>query len=312
MERLSENKLIVVTRKTRLDELVTRFNTVAQAKFYIEHLGADFSDYQREHETYYQTLQLALAKLSGIGRVQTLDRTLLPNFIFGANDVVIAIGQDGLVANTLKYLSNQVLIGVNSDPARWDGVLLPFVVWQLQSVVTEVFKGKRPIKEVTLAQVELNDGQRLMAVNDFFIGQKTHTSSRYTLHIDREQERQSSSGIIISTGLGSTGWLKSIIAGASQLISQMGETKPVDSSAGNMPWNADYLLFSVREPFPSRNSSSNLVFGQVTKDKPLRILSEMAENGVIFSDGIESDYLAFNSGIQATIYPAEHKGRLVV
>ncbi len=312
MERLSENKLIVVTRKTRLDELVSRFNTVAQARFYIEHLGADFSDYLREHENYYQTLQLASSKLSGLARVQMLDRALLPNFIFGANDVVIAIGQDGLVANTLKYLSNQVLIGVNPDPARWDGVLLPFVVWQLQSVVTDVFKGKRPIKEVTLAQVELNDGQRLVAVNDFFIGQKTHVSSRYTLHIDSLQERQSSSGIIISTGLGSTGWLKSIIAGASRLMSQMGETQVSDRSVGNIPWNADYLLYSVREPFPSRNSAASLVFGQVTQDKPLRILSEMAENGVIFSDGIESDYLAFNSGIQATIYPAEHKGRLVI
>ena len=312
MEGLYENKLIVVTRKTRLDELVARFNTIPQARFYIEHMKADFSDYVREHETYYQTLNLAISMLSGLGRVQLLDRALLSNFIFGANDVVIAIGQDGLVANTLKYLSNQVLIGVNPDPARWDGVLLPFVVWQLTSVVTDVFKGKRPIKEVTLAQVELNDGQRLVAVNDFFIGQKTHVSSRYTLHIDNLQERQSSSGIIVSTGLGSTGWLKSIIAGASQLISQIGDAQKKVDSVGNVPWNADYLLYSVREPFPSQNSLASLVFGQVTRQNPLRVLSEMAENGVIFSDGIESDYLVFNSGIQATIYPSEHKGKLVI
>ena len=49
MDRLTENKIVLLTRRTRLDELVTRFNTVEQARFYVEHLGADFSYYQREH-----------------------------------------------------------------------------------------------------------------------------------------------------------------------------------------------------------------------------------------------------------------------
>lgn len=52
-----------------------------------------------------------------------IDRSLLPNFLFGDDDIVVAIGQDGLVANTLKYLTEQVLIGVNPDPHRWDGIL---------------------------------------------------------------------------------------------------------------------------------------------------------------------------------------------
>ena len=51
MERLTENKIILVTRPTRLDELIGRFNTVQQAQFYIEHLGADFSDYLAEDHT---------------------------------------------------------------------------------------------------------------------------------------------------------------------------------------------------------------------------------------------------------------------
>jgi NAD kinase len=312
MERVSENKLVLVTRKTRLDELVARFNTIAQARFYIEHLGADFSDYVREHETYQQALAEARMILSVLGRVQVLDRSLLPNFMFGPDDVVIVVGQDGLVANTLKYLSQQVLIGVNPDPRRWDGVLLPFQVKELPLVVTEVFKRTRPVKEVTLAKVSLNDGQKLLAVNDFFIGQKTHVSARYTLAVDARKERQSSSGIIVSTGLGSTGWMKSVLAGASKMIAQISEGKAAHELSAKIPWNADYLLFSVREPFPSKTSAADLVFGHITRLKPLKILSEMAENGVIFSDGIESDYLSFNSGIEATIAPADHKGRLIV
>jgi NAD kinase len=312
MERLTEQKIVLVKRKTRLDELIARFNTIAQAKFYVEHLGTDFSDYLQEHERYSQSLSQAQTILTRLGRVQMIDRSLLPNFLFSDDDIVVAIGQDGLVANTLKYLSDQVLIGINPDPRRWDGILLPFEVNDLRIIVIEVLQKKRPVKEITLAKVDLNDGQHLYAVNDFFIGQKTHTSARYAIQSGDQEEHQSSSGIIVSTGLGSTGWFTSILAGASGIISRISGSQPSIDVARGFAWNADYLYFSVREPFPSRTSSTELVFGQVTRERPLKILSEMAESGVIFSDGIESDYLMFNSGIEATIAPAEKKGKLVV
>jgi NAD kinase len=312
MERLTEQKIVVVKRKTRLDELIARFNTVAQAKFYVEHLGTDFSDYLEEHEHYSRSLSQAQAILARLGRVQVIDRSLLPNFLFGEDDIVVAIGQDGLVANTLKYLTEQVLIGVNPDPKRWDGILLPFEVHDLRIIVIDVLKKKRSVKEITMAKVLLNDGQHLYAVNDFFIGQKTHISARYAIQSGDQEEHHSSSGIIVSTGLGSTGWFTSILAGASGIISRISGSQPSIDVARGFAWDADYLYFSVREPFPSRTSSTDLVFGQVTRERPLKILSEMAENGVIFSDGIESDYLVFSSGIEATIAPAEKKGKLVV
>ena len=59
-------------------------------------------------------------------------------------------------------------------------------------------------------------------------------------------------------------------------------------------------------------SKTNIIFGKVTHEIPLKVLSQMPENGVIFSDGIENDYVQFNSGIEATITVAEKKGKLVV
>ncbi len=67
MNRLTDKKIVLVTRPTRLAELVIRFNTVSQARFYVEHLGADFSDYLREDETYHHALveaQKLLAQVS--------------------------------------------------------------------------------------------------------------------------------------------------------------------------------------------------------------------------------------------------------
>lgn len=309
---VSENKIILVIRKTRLEELIARFNTEAQAKFYIEHLGADFSDYREEDIHYKRIVSKAQATLVNLGRVQVLQRDFVPNFIFGENDLIVAIGQDGLVANTLKYLTTQKLIGVNPDPNRWDGVLLPFEIDDLSKIVPEAVTGRRPIKEVTMAKVSLNDGQSLYAVNDLFIGPKSHTSARYEISFGSQKEQQSSSGIIVSTGLGSTGWLKSILIGASKTVSNIADRQIEINNTKAVEWDANYIYFSVREPFPSKISQTNLVFGKITKNKPLILTSQMPENGVVFSDGIESDFLNFNSGVKAKVTVADKQGKLVV
>ncbi|MBF0529425.1 MAG: sugar kinase [Deltaproteobacteria bacterium] len=312
MDRLTENKIILIVRKTRLDDLMARFNTEAQARFYIEHLGADFSDYQRERRNYQNAVQEAQLILSRLGRVQIVDRSYVPNFIFGESDTIVILGQDGLVANVLKYLSRQPIVGVNPDPRRWDGVLLPFVVADLPKIIPEIFKGRRQIRLITMAKAELNTGQSLHGVNDLFIGPKSHTSALYSLQIGEMSEQHSSSGIIVSTGLGSTGWLRSIIAGATGIAAHLAGEKPIAPPKKLMEWEAEFLHFSVREPWPSKNSSAEITFGEITRDQPLLLVSHMPENGVIFSDGIEKDFMEFNSGARATITVAEKQGHIVV
>lgn len=311
-ERASENKIVLVKRKTRLEDLIARYNTIDQAKFYIEHLGADFSDYTLEDEIYKSAITSAYRQMEQLGRVQVVDREHISNYIFGKYDIVVAVGQDGLVANTLKYLSTQLLIGVNPDPKRWDGVLLPFLVNEITSVLSDVFKGKRRSRKVTLAKAVLNDEQVLYAVNDLFIGRKTHVSARYLIELGGKSEQQSSSGIIVSTGLGSTGWFKSIAAGAFGIVQGLSSTSGIHNQQNNFDWDSQYLYYSVREPFPSKTSGTDLVFGKINRNRPLKIISQMPENGVIFSDGIEDDYLQFNSGVEATITIAEKTGHLVV
>jgi len=312
MQRLTENKIILITRETRLDRLINRYNTLEQAKFYIEHLGVDFSDYLQEHDQYKRSVAVAETVLQQLGRVQVLKRDFLPNFTFGKADTVVVLGQDGLVAKTLKYLEQQLVIGVNPDPARWDGVLLPFQVKDLKLIIPEIFNSKRPIETVTMAKVELTNGQTLHAVNDFFIGAKTHVSARYAISIGNRQENQSSSGIIVSTGLGSTGWLKSVLAGATGIAGAMTNKSIQIEADGRFAWDAAQLRYSVREPFPSGTTGTSIVYGKITRNHPMTLESQMAGNGIIFSDGIEQDYLEFNSGMRAIVQVAEKCGHLVV
>jgi NAD kinase len=310
----SDNKIVLVVRPTRLDDLAARFNTAQQAQFCIEHLGADFADYLAEHKRYREATGDAETGLRELGRVQRLERRVVPNFVFGARDSVVVPGQDGLVANTLKYLDGQRVVGVNPDPKRWDGVLLPFTVADLPRVMREELQGRRPVKTVTMARATLNTGRALYGVNDLFIGPRSHISARYTTAVDGHREQQSSSGIIVSAGLGSTGWLKSIYAGWAATTQTLLHRPLADAPDGSFPWDAedaDYLHYVVREPFPSRTSAAHIVIGRIPRDQRMMLASEMAENGVIFSDGIEADYLEFNSGTEATIGVAERPGRLV-
>ena len=332
MRRLSENKIILVTRPTRLAELVVRFNTVSQARFYVEHQGADFQDYLREDEIYHRAKVEAQSTLSRLGRVQVVDRGFLPNFVFGDQDSIVTLGQDGLVANTMKYLDGQPVVAVNPDPSRWDGKLLPFKVGDLKKVMSEVFARSRPTKSVTMAKASLNSGQVLYAVNDLFIGPRSHTSARYLIRSGDVSEPQSSSGIVVSTGMGSTGWLTSLLAGASAIAKSTGSllrgpdtdesrdglrkgkgrSRVRDLPKAAFAWDANYILYTVREPFPSATTRATLVCGQVTSESPLEVESQMPERGVIFSDGIEQDFLEFNSGASAVISIAERKGLVIV
>lgn len=308
----ADRRIVLITRRTRLQELVLRYNTVEQAKFQAEHLGMDFGDFLLEDAVYRESVAAVADALRGHGRVQALDRGFLPNFLFAPDATVVVVGQDGLVANTLKYLDAQSVVAVNPDPARWDGVLLPFLPKDLPALLPEVWRGKRPLREISMARARLTDGQELLAVNDFFLGARSHVSARYEIALGERHERHSSSGVIVSTGLGSTGWLRSVLTGASAVAGGRASKRTQALREHGFAWDARQLVFSVREPFPSRWSQAELVFGEISDGDALCIRSLMPDGGVIFSDGIEADGLEFRSGMEARIDLADKRGRLLL
>lgn len=301
-------KIVVVTRKTRLEELVERFNTAGQAKFYIEHSGGDFSQYTLEDSAYRRSLD-ELRRCLEVGlKIQWIDRSLVPTFLFTEHDIVVTAGQDGLVANTAKYIGSQPLVAVNPDRERIDGILLPFSPGTAGKALELVVIGQAHFREVTMAEVIMSDGQKLLAFNDLFIGASSHVSARYWMKWNGMGEQQSSSGVIVSTGAGSTGWLSSIFTMASGVTQFLGGNA---GHAWSMTWEDPRLVFAVREPFLSRHSTAGIVAGMVEPGQMLLLESLMPSGGVIFSDGVEADFLTFNSGAAAHVRAAPHRARLV-
>ncbi|MHA1337993.1 MAG: sugar kinase [Promethearchaeota archaeon] len=309
-------KIIIITKKTWLEELVNRFNTIAQAQFYIDqNLGKGHFDYYRlAHEKYHKSLDLIKKIVSNNYRYQVIEREFLPNFLFNKDDLIITVGPDGLVINTAKYLQEQRILAINPDSERIDGVLIPFNIKEFSLELLEnIEKDNFYIEKITMAKAELNTNQVLYGVNDIFIGHKSHMSARYSITYRDHTENHSSSGIIVSTGTGSTGWLRSIITGAIRITKKIrGDLRDVDEYDYKFDRTSRYLVFSVREPFVSKLSKADICFGEIFDDEYLEIESKMPENGVIFSDGIESDYLNFNSGIVAKIGIAEKNVNLIL
>jgi NAD kinase len=303
-------KLLVVTRRTRLEELIIRFNTKGQAKFYIEHSGGDFHDYEAEHDAYQRSLDRLRRDLEfGIPR-QFLDRSLVPTYTFGPHDLVVALGQDGVVANVAKYAGAQPIVGVNPDPERFDGILLAFLPGETKAIVARMLDDKPTrTRGVTLAELQLQDGQRLLAFNDLFIGTRSHVSARYRIAAGQRSEAHSSSGVLVSTGAGSTGWMSSVFNMATGVTAFAG-----GQCAGSIQfaWEDPRLLFAVREPFVSRHSKASIVAGWIEDGQEIVIESQMATGGVVFSDGVEQDYLEFNSGAVGRVRRAGQRAILVV
>jgi len=304
--------VVVVTRSTELDELVARFNTRAQAKFYLQREGQSFERIQHAHDMHQAVLKKVRKAIPTTCKQQLISREMVPRFTFGRDDLVVTVGQDGLVSNTAKYLEEQPILAVNPDPQMFDGVLLPFDTSNVEAHLTRALRGEHHIEPVTMAMAKSSDGQTLLAFNDFYIGANSHVSARYEIEIAERQENQSSSGIIVSTGAGSTGWLQSVYTGAVGVVEALGGVVQQPLEGIRLPWNTDRLMYSVREPFPSQMTQCTMVHGAFNDESPLKVTSRMATNGVIFSDGVEQDYLEFNSGAELTITTAPQQAHLIV
>ena len=143
---------ILVRNKTRLEQLVERFNTKGQAQFYIESLGGEFAEYEEENARFQESFSLVQRRLSSVLKNKVVERAFLPAFLFNKQQLVVVVGQDGLVANTAKYVGGIPIIAVNPDQARYDGVLLPFTPQDFLPAVQRVVAGRHRVREAALAE----------------------------------------------------------------------------------------------------------------------------------------------------------------
>lgn len=303
-------RIVVVARPTRLEGLVAKHGSWGQAKFLLERSGQVPEAYEAEHNRYHEALAVVRAQAAKLSpRQAQVWRAQVPGFLFGPEDVVACVGQDGLVANVAKYADGPCIVGINPDPSGNLGLLVPFAPAQAGELIEAALLGQARVQEVALAEARLADGQRLLAFNEIFVGPKGHASLRYRLSVGGHSEAQSSSGLIVATGAGSTGWWASVVAMARGVAQAFGGAGPEGGQA--WAWGDRRLGWVVREPYPGKGLGVGLVAGALAQGEALRLESQVDVGGQIFSDGMEADALAFDAGAVAEVGLSQQVARLV-
>ena len=291
-------RVVVVSRQTEYQALIARHGTRGQAEFFLSTRGRSIADLERADRTFQGALASVLGAIPTEWRRARVDRVDLDRFLFEPRDVVVAVGQDGLVANTAKYLEGQFVVGVNPDPAAYEGVLVPHPPDASRALIARAARREVDVEERTMVEAVLDDGQRLLALNEVFVGHASHQSARYTLSFLGASERQSSSGLIVTTGTGATGWGRSVSLSRSSLLAMPAPREPA-------------LAFFVREAWPSVIYGASLTEGRLDGGAALDVNSEMNAGGVVFGDGIESDRLEFSWGRHLAVRVASERLHLV-
>jgi NAD kinase len=291
-------RVAVVTRPTEYAALLARHGTREQARFFLATRGRAIEELEAADEVFRATLAAVSVAVPTEWRRVRVDRGDLDRFLFEPDDLIVAVGQDGLVANVAKYLAGQAVIGCNPDPSRYEGILVRHSAAEMKLLVPAAMAGKAAIGERAMVEAVLDDGLRLLALNEIFVGHQSHQSARYSIRLANLNERQSSSGVVVTTGTGATGWGRSI---ALERHSAIPMPKPGERA----------LAFFVREAWPSVSTGASLTEGRLEEDTALAISSEMSEGGVVFGDGIEADRLEFGWGRRIDVRVAPERLRLV-
>ena len=295
------DRVVIVTKPTRLAELVQQQLTEGAASFVLESRGQSMRRYKQEASSYQAALTELRRQVPNDLPVTFVSREELPHFLFRDNDLIIACGPDGLFANVAKYVGDQPVITVNPDPETVAGQLMLFSPREVGGIVARVLAGEHQVERLPFVKAAFDDDRVVWGINDIFLGRSDQVSARYAITFAGRSETQSSSGIIVSTGVGSTGWMCSLVTMVKALTGD-GEAHRL----AKLPAAAsNELVFAVREPFPSPVTGTTIVSGSIVPGRPLVVRSEMPEGGRIFSDGIVERALDWDAGSKVTVSVGE-------
>lgn len=294
-------RLVLVHRTTEYEELVARHGTHGQAAFFLRTRGRDIEEVAERAARDRRALAEVAAAVPLTWRQARVERADLDRFLFAPEDVVVVVGQDGLVANVAKYLTGQPVVGLNTDPARNPGVLVRHRVGDAAKLLPTSASGSAPVEELTMVEAIADDTQRLTALNEIYLGAAGHQTARYRLGLEGDGgavEPQASSGVLVGTGTGASGWIRSVW----QERGGDGLRLPKPSE--------DRLLWFVREAWPSPATGTSLVAGELSRRGRLTLTVE-SERLIAFGDGIENDAVELTWGQTVQVGVADVRLRLV-
>lgn len=153
-------RVVVVHRRTELDELVARHGTLGQAAFFLSTRGRSMEDVKGRHEVTTQSLNAVSAAIPSDWRRGRVERADLSRLAFDPEDIVVVVGQDGLVANVAKYLDGQVVVGIDPEPGRNAGVLVRHEPGKAADLLRRAVRANPACDHLTMVTAIADDARR--------------------------------------------------------------------------------------------------------------------------------------------------------
>ena len=291
-------RIVVVHRTTEYTELVAHHGTHGQAAFFLSSRGRDIAEIAERHHRTRRALTDVTSAIPLTWRQTLVERRDLDRFLFAPEDVVVVVGQDGLVANVAKYLTGQPVLGIDADPGRNPGVLVRHRPADAPTLLPAVLTSA--VEELTMVEAVADDTQRLVALNEIYLGAVGHQTARYRLGLEGDGdvvEAQASSGVLVGTGTGATGWIRSV-------WQERGSALPLPHPT------EDRLVWFVREAWPSPATGTSRVAGQLAASSRLSLTVE-SERLIAFGDGMEGDAVELTWGQTVRVGVCGERLRLV-
>jgi NAD+ kinase len=245
------------------------------------------------HENHYDTVEAVRERLDEEDMpYDELEIPEEPEEAFEGYDLVVSVGGDGTVLDTSHYIEDETpLLPVRSDPGS-HGALCQYGADEVDAAIDAALEDPA-IEEWSRAEVDY-DGETAYALNEVFIADSHSMEvARYEVSDGERTEEHMNSGLVVSTGAGSTGWYNNI-----------------PGSDGAFPADADELRYIEREPI--RDGDQELNSGVLEPGEELEIRSKMNVDGIISVDGDREDLLfGFPRGATATVRLADSPLRVV-
>jgi NAD kinase len=281
---ISRDEILVVTKMSKFErdklatnlsdeDLVARYNALGESGLRI--LAAHL---------HHQEALTTCARELRPEQVVSLDHLKDPESC-ARFKVIIALGGDDFFKLVTHHTQGSVLVlGVNSDPSSSVGALLPITIGELPDALRRLEKGDYRIEPWTRLSLRVNGVECGSAINDIVLGKRDfRLTSRHELEYRGAKVMQRSSGILISTGVGSTGWY----ASAGLYLGDHDRSFPKTSR---------YARFELREPSVTITEIDGnrvtrlpeLVEGTLTEGETLRITSLNDDEGLASRDSLDS------------------------
>jgi len=264
-------KILIVTKQSKYEYEIEKFKlTDEELKEKYKHEHANLNAILSSHEAQINS-RTKIKELLPYAEMIPMNKLKETT----SYSLIISFGGDNSFTYTSHYAGDTPIIGINSDPLRSVGALCMWSSKDLEETIETILKEEYEIENWTRLKTTINDEKITSATSEYYFGEKQRKDmSRNTIEYRGKEYEQKSSGIIIATGAGSTGWYNS----ANRFLFPEGNTFTKTEKKA---------VFINTEPYAYTRKIGELYAGEIREGEKLIIHSLNDEGGTVSCDSWE-------------------------